>query len=194
MQWGRKPERRFPTTTCGNFGSGAVETQVRILGMCLLAVIAYGDVRTRRIPNVLVCAIAVLGLVRMTVAGDAIAATHTIEASGAVLAVGLLAFWCGVVGGGDAKLLTAMALLIGSRDLLGFLFVMSMCGGALALMILARDRLCQCYWRPSRQGDTESAASGGDCAATSTRSTVPYGVAITAAGIIGLFHGNATLK
>jgi prepilin peptidase CpaA len=157
--------------------------------MCLLAVIAYGDVRTRRIPNVLVCAITVLGLFRMTVAGDVIAATHSIEASGAVLAVGFIAFWRGVVGGGDAKLLTAMALLVGSRDLLGFLFVMSMCGGALALMILARDRL-----RPSRQEDTEFAASGGERVATSMRSTVPYGVAIAAAGIIALLHGNTTSK
>jgi hypothetical protein len=31
-----------------------------------LEVIAYGHVRTRRIPNVLICAIGVLGLVRMT--------------------------------------------------------------------------------------------------------------------------------
>jgi prepilin peptidase CpaA len=171
-----------------------VETQARILGMCLLSVIAYGDVRTRRIPNVLVCAIAVLGLVRMTVAGDAIAATHTIEASGVVLAVGFLAFWRGLVGGGDAKLLTAMALLVGAPDLLGFLFVTSICGGAIALMILARDRLRQCYWRPSRQGDREFAVSGEECVATSMRSTVPYGVAIAAAGIIALLHGNATLK
>jgi Flp pilus assembly protein protease CpaA len=82
-------------------------------------------------------AIAVLALVRMMVAGDAIAATHTIEASGTVLVVGFLPFWREVVGSGDAKLLTAMALLVGSRDLLGFLFVTSICGGALALMILA---------------------------------------------------------
>jgi Flp pilus assembly protein protease CpaA len=45
--------------------------------MCLLAVIAYGDLHTRRIPNVLVWAIAVLGLFRMTVAGGLIAATHS---------------------------------------------------------------------------------------------------------------------
>jgi Flp pilus assembly protein protease CpaA len=111
-----------------------------------------------------------------------------------VLGVEFLAFCRGVVGGGDAKLLTAMALLIGSRELLGFLFVMSMCGGALALMILARARLRQCYWHPSRQEDTEFAASGGERVATSMRSTVPYGAPIAAAEITALLHGNTTLK
>jgi prepilin peptidase CpaA len=188
------PKGPFRPPFAAIFGSKAVETQARILGMCLLVVIPYGDSHTRRIPNFLVCAIAVLGSFRMTVAGDGIVATHSIEASGAVLAVEFIAFWRGVVGGGDAKLLTAMALLVGSRDLLGFLFVMSMCGGALALMILARDRLRQCYWHSSRQEDTEFGASGGERVATSIRSTVPYGGAIAAAGIIALLHGNATLR
>jgi hypothetical protein len=91
------PKGTFRPPSAAIFGSEVMETQAGILAMCLLAVVAYGDVRTRRIPNVLVCAIAVLGLLRMTVAGDAIAATHTIEASGAVLAVGFLASWrrCG---------------------------------------------------------------------------------------------------
>ncbi len=47
-----------------------MQTAVLIAGMGILAAIAYGDVRTRRIPNVLAGAIAVLGLVRMILGGD----------------------------------------------------------------------------------------------------------------------------
>ena len=36
----------------------------------LFLIAAYGDVRTRRIPNALVLAVAALGLVRLVLAGD----------------------------------------------------------------------------------------------------------------------------
>ena len=41
-----------------------------IVGMSILVVIAYGDVRTRRIPNVLSLAIAILGLLRIMLVHD----------------------------------------------------------------------------------------------------------------------------
>jgi prepilin peptidase CpaA len=159
-----------------------VETAAWIVAMGLLTVIAYGDVRTRRIPNAFVSAITLLGLVRIAVAWDPIAAAHTFAASAVVFTAAFLLFWRGILGGGDAKLVGAMALLVGSRELLEFLFVMIMCGGVLALAILCRDWLHRWNWQLSSCGKTSGSAHSAGSVAEPVRSTVPYGVAITAAG------------
>jgi prepilin peptidase CpaA len=155
-----------------------VQTVVTITAISILAVIAYSDVQTRRIPNALTAVIAIAGLVRMISARDPLAAAHTFEATAVVFITAFLLFWRGFLGGGDAKLVAAMALLIGYNDLIGFLFLMSLCGGALALAILVQDKFRLQRWRPPRLavGPGESPA----------QSTVPYGVAIAAAGVITL--------
>jgi prepilin peptidase CpaA len=135
-----------------------VHTAVLSTSIVILAIIAYGDVRTRRIPNVLAFSIAALGLLRMIFDLDLMTAIHTIEASAAVFAVAFVLFWRGMLGGGDAKLIAATALLIGDHDLVDFLFLMGVCGGALALA----DRIA------------------------AMRSTVPYGVAIASAAAVVL--------
>ena len=151
----------------------------------LLTIIALGDMRTRRIPNVLSFIIAILGLARMIVDLDLVAALHTIEASAAVFAVAFLLFSLRILGGGDAKLIAATALVIGYHHLLDFLFLMSVCGGVLALTILIRDK-----FRPQRLYCTRSAE--GTLAQTvegilfPIQSTVPYGIAIAGAAVLTL--------
>jgi prepilin peptidase CpaA len=162
-----------------------VQTAVLVVGIGILAVIAYGDVRTRRIPNALSVAIATLGLIRIILVHDPVAASHTFAAGTAVFVAAFLLFWRGAIGGGDAKLLAAMALLIGYRGLFSFLFLMSLCGGALALAILARDRLGLRLRRLSPLASMPFPMNA-ECIAAPTRSTVPYGVAIAAAGVITL--------
>ena len=61
----------------------------------------------------------------------------TLVAGAVVFAGGFFLFSRGVLGGGDAKLLAVMTLLIGYDDLFGFLFLMKSRGGALGLTILA---------------------------------------------------------
>src|SRR5215472_11505598 len=155
-----------------------VHTVVLSTSIVILAIIAYGDVRTRRIPNVLAFSIATLGLVRMIFDLDLMRAIHTIEASAAVLVAAFILFWRGILGGGDTKLIAATALLIGSHDLVDFLFLMSVCGAALALAILARDELRLQRWSvratPPEAVDRIAA----------TRSTVPYAVAIASAAAV----------
>ena len=158
-----------------------MQTAVPILGTILLTIIAYGDVRRRRIPNALSLAVAALGLTRILVAGDPVAASYTLTAGAAILVVALLLFCRGVIGGGDAKLLPAMALFIGYSNLLEFLFLMSLCGGALALAIMARDRFGARRLRLGTRGE-------------STRSTVPYGVAIAVAGVITLIFDGSLMR
>jgi prepilin peptidase CpaA len=139
-----------------------IDTTIALLGFTLYLVAAYGDIRSLRIPNLLVAAVAVLGIGRLVLIGDPASALYTVGASLLVLVVGFVLFSRRYIGGGDAKLLTATVLLIGYHDLFSFLFLMSICGAALSLLILARHRRLKS--RP-----------------------VPYGVAIAAAGTMTLF-------
>ena len=117
-----------------------MQTIVVAAAIGIFITIAYGDVRTRRIPNALAAAIAILGLARMILADDPVATGHTLVAGAAVFAVTFLLFWWGAFGGGDAKLISATVMLVGFRDMFDFFLLMSLCGGVLALVILTRDR------------------------------------------------------
>jgi prepilin peptidase CpaA len=166
------------------FKSEAVQTTVIITAIGILAIIACEDARTRRIPNYLSIAIAILGFARMMIVGDYIGAIHTVAVTSVVLTAGLLLFWRGIVGGGDAKLVAAMVLLVGYPNLIGFLFLMSLCGGALSLAILAQDKLQRGSVCPLSPGRTSVEPQAAASKAVAARTTVPYGVAIAAGGVI----------
>jgi len=159
-----------------------VQTLIALLAMGAFITAAYIDVRRRRIPNAISYMIGTLGLLRILLASDPASAGWTLAAAAGVLVVGFMFFWGGTFGGGDAKLLTGAVLLIGYRDLFPFMFLMSLFGGALALAILIGDRLIP---RLRRAG--HSAALPEATPNESRRHvwpTVPYGVAIAAAGMI----------
>jgi prepilin peptidase CpaA len=161
----------------------AVRTFILVIAIGILAIIAYGDVRSRRIPNMLSFAVAALGFIRIILANDTAAALHSIGAAVLILGVAFLLFWRGVIGGGDAKLIAAMALLIADHDLFSFLFLMSLCGGVLALAIVAEDKL-----RPQLLAWLARihATRAAEWMAKPAPSSVPYGVAIAVAGAITL--------
>jgi prepilin peptidase CpaA len=158
-----------------------MQTLIMLLGIGVFAVVAYGDVRTRRIPNELAAAVGALGLARMSLAGDPGAALCTVAASAAVFMTAFLLFRRGLVGGGDVKLLTAASLLVGYDQLLGFLFVMGLCGGLVALAVLAADKLGR--WRRPVMPAT-AIPQPRERRETAGRPSVPYGVAIAAAGVL----------
>jgi prepilin peptidase CpaA len=136
-----------------------------LTGIVLFIVAAYSDVKSFRIPNLLVAAVALLGVARLIAIGDPNAALHTVVASVALLAVGFGLFSLGYIGGGDSKLITAAALLVGYNDLFSFLLFMSICGAVIsaAALVIRRKGKAKVH--------------------------VPYGVAITVAGsVILLFQ------
>jgi prepilin peptidase CpaA len=139
-----------------------VQTIIVVAAMGAFIAAAYIDVRRRRIPNALSYLIGSLGMLRILLAVDPVTAGWTLAAAAGVLVVAFMFFWGGTFGGGDAKLLTGAVLLIGYRDLIGFLFLMSLFGAVLAVL--------------SNTTATE--------ARRDVWPTVPYGVAISAAGMI----------
>jgi prepilin peptidase CpaA len=134
------------------------------------------SIRTRRIPNELVVAILALAAFRIALAGDPSGALYTLAASVALFIATFLLFWRGLLGGGDVKLIGATGLLVGYHSFFEFLFVMSVSGALVAVAILARNRLGLRRATTPTLEEQEAQA----------RLTVPYGVAIAAAGIVVL--------
>jgi prepilin peptidase CpaA len=152
----------------------------------ILVIVAYEDVRWRRIPNALSLATAALGLARVAFAADVIDAGYTLAVAVIIFTITFALFQRGAIGGGDAKILPAAALLIGHRELLGFLFLMSLCGGVLALATLAAERLDLSFRRFRREAYVSSTGQSDRARVASKGSTVPYGVAVAIAGVITL--------
>jgi prepilin peptidase CpaA len=129
----------------------------------LLGVAAAFDWRSRTIPNWLNGAIALLALPFWYAGGLALwpdAALQVAVAAGVFL-VFALAFQFGMMGGGDVKMLAALALWLPLGSLLQLLVVMSIAGGILTLAMLIPHRIAKAAGKPE----------------------IPYGIAISFAGL-----------
>jgi prepilin peptidase CpaA len=161
-----------------------MQVSILTLGMIILAACAYGDVRDRRIPNVFTYSLAVLGVAQLVLTGDPSATGWTLASAAAVLVVGFLLFWAGFFGGGEAKLLTAAALLIGSRNLLGFLWLVSLCTLIALLAIWIEYDLGRWLRRVILPAAVRRIADEGPAA--EARPTAPYGIAIALGAVMML--------
>ncbi len=138
----------------------------------IFAAAAYSDVRARHIPNALPLAIGALGLVRLIPAGDPHPALWSIAAAAAIFVAAFVQWRLGLLGGGDAKLLAAAALLVGWRDLFDFLLLMSLGGAVVAVAVVAASRL---------GGPSALLLPAPSAVETPARPSVPYGLAIAGA-------------
>lgn len=93
----------------------------------------------------------------------------------ATLAVGFALFSFGLVGGGDAKLMAAGALWMGSELILQYVAYVTICGGALSLLILAYRRFVPAHALQLPGWAQRLHTHGGG---------IPYGIAIAAAGLM----------
>jgi prepilin peptidase CpaA len=152
-----------------------LQKAVAYASMALLAGAAYSDIKTFRIPNLLVGAIAVVGLIRLVLSHDPLAAIYAAGATVLVFTIGLVLFARRIVGGGDVKLLTATILLIRYRDLFDFLLLMSVVGALLSVAVMLVHNYLPLVAGPRLAVRLPK-----------TRLPVPYGVAIAAAGIVTL--------
>lgn len=129
----------------------------------LLVVAAVIDARTFRISNRLNLAVAVLAPAYWWASGLPFWPDAAIQA-GVALAVFVLlalAFYAGMMGGGDVKLAAALALWFPPFFTVKFLIWMSIAGGALTLILLIWHRIRRVPGRPK----------------------IPYGVAIAVGGL-----------
>lgn len=124
----------------------------------LLAIAAIGDARRFIIPNWLCAAVAVLSLPYWWASGAAFWPGYAIQAGLAVAALVAFAalFAAGLMGGGDVKLIAALALWLPVGRFTEMIVLVALAGGLLTLALLAWHR-----WR--RQPG---------------RPQIPYGLAI----------------
>lgn len=144
------------------------------------------DLLRRRIPNNLVLAVVALALLRIAADRGAHGLVDAIDA--AIVLLVCLALWLrGWLGAGDGKLIAATALLVGARALPDFLVLTAIIGGVLGAAALADQWLDRHYGRSTGfafpLADTSRAAAG----ALARKASVPYGLAISLAGLATLF-------
>jgi len=145
-----------------------------LLFPALMAFAASSDLLTMTISNKVSLALAAGFLVLAPAAGMGIGEIGMHAAAGfTALAVAFCLFACGWIGGGDAKLAAATALWLGFD--LPYLFVASLLGGALTLLVLQ-----------FRLFPLPIALQGASWAERLHRKDagVPYGIALAAAALI----------
>ena len=140
---------------------------------------AFSDVARFLIPNRYPAAIAVAFLVYAIGKPPALWVYGPL-AGVMCLAIGIVLFERGALGGGDVKLLTATALWAGFDQMALLLLVTAVTGGALALMqILPLHRLI-----PDRSAATAaSAGTAGTDLRSKLQQPIPFGVAIACGGV-----------
>lgn len=130
---------------------------------------AVSDIKYRLIPNWTVFIVLVLFVMR-TVGETEASTVSSLEAALIVFLVSFALYALKLVGAGDSKLVTVVALFVGLERLAQFAFATAVAGGALAVVCLAANPVRALVMFQMRgKGDLER--------------NVPYGVAIAVAGI-----------
>ncbi len=145
---------------------GALQIASVAVLFALLLYVIYSDVSRRIIPNAVNAAVALLAVPFWIGSGEALwpLAAWQLLLALTVFAVFAGIFALGAMGGGDVKLLTALALWLPAVPYLRMLLLMSIIGGVLTLAYLIQHR------RRGNPGNPE----------------VPYGCAICLASFVAL--------
>ncbi len=141
----------------------------------LLVWAAWSDLRDYIIPNRICLAIAMLFPAHVIAAGALEAIPGALAAAAATFTAGFALFAFRIAGGGDVKLMTAVALWAGPAHILGFLVMTTLAGGLLAALLAARA------WRHEAEAHPDGALGLRLWAIRGTR--VPYGAAIAIGGL-----------
>jgi len=136
----------------------------------ILIGVAATDILDRRIPNIAV--LSLLGLFVLWAAADGGATLITGLAAGAIgVTIGYLLYVFGVMGAGDVKLFSAVALFVGLGSLHLFALATALTGGVIALSsMIARPRRALVMLTLRGKGDYGRG--------------IPYGVAIAVGGLL----------
>ena len=142
-----------------------------IVSVCLvLGTAGANDIRSRRIPNWTVLATALLFCAWFFV-GSSVPLLSSLGAALLVFVCSFALYSFGIVGAGDSKLATAVALFAGFPHLPEFILYMSLTGGLIVLcMLLADPARIFVMMQMRGRGFLERG--------------VPYGVAIAAGGVM----------
>lgn len=108
------------------------------LALCVLLIAggAVSDIRTRRIPNLLVVALAICAIAYTLAANDAEALGSAAIHAAIALVIGMGLFALRWIGGGDAKFYAACALAVPLAEAVTMLFWTSVAGLSLVIVMI----------------------------------------------------------
>lgn len=152
--------------------------EVAILTVFPAAVLFAGamDLFTMTIPNRISLTLAAGFVVLAPLAGLGLQGMAYHAGAGLlVLAIGVLLFIPGWIGGGDAKLAAAAALWLGFDNLVGYLLCVALAGGSLAMLFMT----LRAYPLPAFISTEPWAARLHD-----HRTGIPYGIALAAGALL----------
>ncbi len=118
---------------------------IAVVVFALLAIASACDLRTREIPDWISIAIAVVAIVGAIGGWLGLGIAWVIAGGMVGLLIGSLLFHYASLGGGDAKLIAALGLLVGPAGLLIVLFGMALAGGALSILAIVRGQRDYAY-------------------------------------------------
>jgi len=151
-----------------------------VVAAVIYTAVAIQDLRHRRVSDMLCLAIVLLGVARWAALAQLAPVLWALAAAVTLFCIGIALFAKGWLGGGDVKLISATALLIGGADTPQFLFLMSIIGSALALALLIHLKFGR-FHRVTGVTLADSAEPHSD------HTKVPYAVAVAVAASIVLF-------
>ena len=120
-------------------------TYTLIAAFLLLLVATICDFRTREIPNWISIAIAIIAVTASSTGWLGIGLSWVIAGGIVGLMVGFGLFRFANLGGGDAKLIASLGLLLGPAGIVILLFGMAVSGGVLSLIAMLRGQRDYAY-------------------------------------------------
>ncbi len=160
---------------------------IAILQVGLLLCAAMTDIAARIIPNKICALLALLAITRLPFS-DPSHLVVSIVTTALLFAILFILYARGYLGGGDVKLLSAMAVGLSFPSLLQLLTAMSLAGGVIALLHLALRRLPRPTLPPVGSSFVRRIYAI-ERWRNLRRAPLPYGVAIAAGGIWTLIIG-----
>lgn len=126
----------------------------------ILITVCYSDIRYRIISNKQVIILLTIILLNYLFSSGELSYISAII----FLIIGIFLFYFGLVGAGDIKLISVLLLSIPNNEIMDFLMIMALLGIPLALIVLIKKIF------------------------TKTKSTIPYGIAISLSYMIVTSH------
>lgn len=152
----------------------------------LVVLAAVSDIRTMTIPNRI--PLAVTGLFAIAMATGVLPPVEIglhVVVGVALFCLGVALFAAGLFGGGDAKLMPAVALFMGPAGVTAFIVHMAIAGGVLALAFLVVRRIPMPAGVRERPWVARLMAPNGG---------IPYGIAIAAGAIAAAPHAPLVMR
>jgi prepilin peptidase CpaA len=153
-----------------------------VAGLLLIVLAALHDIAVRTVPNWVGLALLPLGVIARVISGDLLLG---VGVAAAVFAVAVALWLFRIMGGGDTKLLGAIALLAPPDRMIALLLAIALCGGVLALFYLIMSYVVT-RPRAGRPQTILARIAKAERWRLSRRGPLPYAVAIAGGSVLSL--------